>query len=87
MPKSCFKRFFILESISFKKRLEYKSLPVDGWIHPCIICDNFTGNHKVIEKNMNNYVYYICKECKHIDTEINYVKKKYKLYNKRPYKL
>ena len=32
-------KYYIIEYHNLKDRLKYSSLPINGWIHPCICCD------------------------------------------------
>ena len=54
---------YILEPFTLQERMEYKSLPIDGWIHPCIYCECYTARNILFIKQTINYICFLCYEC------------------------
>ncbi len=85
-------KYYIIEYHNLKDRLKYSSLPINGWIHPCICCDAQTSKYKIFNKMFNKilikYVYFICTNCKKKrQTDQNYIQKNVMQMNRRCYRL
>ena len=78
-------RTYILDYYSPDERLTFTTLPLNGWIHPCIYCDIQTSRYKLFFKKMDRYIYFICKDCK--DYKKEEISKKYLKMYKRLYEL
>jgi len=53
---------------------KYDSIPDDGWLHPCILCDNITStHHKIYTHNI-----FLCGQCRKNYSKLtilNYIKR------------
>jgi hypothetical protein len=78
-------RTYILDYYSPDERLKLTTLPLNGWIHPCIYCDIQTSRYKLFFKKMDRYIYFICKDCK--DYKKEEISKKYLKMHKILYEL